>query len=577
MRRLFVCLLLVGYILNLSSINVWAVDPVDELQTQIDELGKLKKMSEDATANLESEVKNIAARVASAQRQVANIKVQLKDLEASIQEREETQAEKTKLLESVVAKNYKASRQSSPLLVLLKPNQAHSSLLNALGMRRAQERNHEQITTIASEIATLQSDKVTLEQTSTRLVALEAQLSEQEKFFEHEITEAKKYQQVLGSKIEELSARQKEIINARSGTSITAVGDVPAADDPKASIEWKASAPANHFAVFSFGAYTHRNGMSQYGAKARADAGQNVEEILAHYYPGTHLEKNYNEMDEINVQGYGRMSFEGQYLQSIYEMPGGWPLEALKAQAIAARTFAIRHTNNGNGSICTTEACQVYKNGKKGGAWEQAVNETRGWVLVDDSGNPVSTQYASTHGGYANTSGWDTTDGSGENNWSERAWETKAGSPWFYKAWWRSGYSSSGDSCGRESPWLSQEEMCDILNAYIVRSGGTNADIGRIQPITINSCHIGGSGGNPYSMEELKTFANQAGGAVTHIDGVSVSHGDNGQTAQVRFETNRGTMTLSGSEFKQIFNLRAPGYLRIPQSSFASFNIEFKQ
>ena len=119
--------------------------------------------------------------------------------------------------------------------------------------------------------------------------------------------------------------------------------------------------------------------------------------------------------------------------------------------------------------------------------------------------------------------------------------------------------------------------MSDILNAYIVRSGSTDADVSRIQPVTINSCHIGGSGGNPYSIEELKKFANQAGGAVTYIGGVSVSHGNNGQTAQVRFETNRGAITLSGSEFKQVFNLRAPGYLRIPQSSFASFNIEFKQ
>jgi hypothetical protein len=189
----------------------------------------------------------------------------------------------------------------------------------------------------------------------------------------------------------------------------------------------------------------------------------------------------------------------------------------------------------------------------------------------------VSTQYASTHGGYANTSGYDTTDGSGEGNWTDRAWEAKAGSPWFYKAWYRSGYSSSGDSCGREHPWLSQEEMADIVNSWIVRQNPNGADSGRIEPVTINSCKIGGSGGNPYSMEEMKNLAQNSGGAVTRIDNVTVSHGNNGQTAQVKFATNRGEINISGSEFKQIFNLRAPGYLRIPQSSFASFNIEFKR
>lgn len=37
--------------------------------------------------------------------------------------------------------------------------------------------------------------------------------------------------------------------------------------------------------------YGHRVGMSQYGAKAMADAGSSYEEILSHYYIGTSLEK----------------------------------------------------------------------------------------------------------------------------------------------------------------------------------------------------------------------------------------------------------------------------------------------
>jgi len=251
--------------------------------------------------------------------------------------------------------------------------------------------------------------------------------------------------------------------------------------------------------------------------------------------------------------------------------------QAQKAQAVAARTFAIKYTNNGQRSICTTEACQVYKNQKKGGDWEKAVNETKRWVLVDSTGQPISTQYASTHGGYATTSGWDTTDKSGGGNWSTRAWENKAKSPWFYKAWYRAGYFKTGANCGRAHPWLSQREFSDIINAWIVRKNPNGADTGRIQPVTINSCHIGGKGGNPYSIDELKNLANNSGGAVTQVKTVSVSHNNQAQTTNVRVETNRGVLNIPGSEFKTTFNLRAPGYLRIPQSGFAFFNIEYKK
>jgi hypothetical protein len=198
-------------------------------------------------------------------------------------------------------------------------------------------------------------------------------------------------------------------------------------------------------------------------------------------------------------------------------------------------------------------------------------------VLVDGDGKPVSTQYASTHGGYANTSGWDLDGSYDSGDWTTKAWEKKADSPWFYKAWYRSGYSASGASCGRSHPWLSEKEFADIINAWIVRNKPSGADVDRILPITINECGLGGISGDPYSMDELRDWADKAGGAVTSISSVSVSHSSKGQTTEVRLETNRGTIKISGSEFKETFNLRAPGYLRIPQSGFAFFNIEHKK
>lgn len=556
---------------------IHALDPVEELQQQIDELAKLKKLSEDATSPLEKELATLDSRIKAAQANIVRARTQADNLAKDIEKREADLAVQYQIFTQRVADSYKRARTASTFLIFFSNHEA-ANLTKDLAYRNSlNAQDNRLIQEMGQQIAQLEADKAKLEADQIKLAALSKQLDEQAEFFRGEIQKARAYQQDLSGQIASLTSRQQDIINARSGTFTTSVGEVPLADDFNASIGYKAQAPGNSFAVFSFGAYTHRNGMSQYGAKARADAGQSVEDILRAYYPNASLKKDYGVSDTIEVQGVGRISFEDQYLQGIFEMPGTWNLNALKAQAIAARTYAVRYTNNGQKSICTTEACQVFKNQRKGGAWEQAVNETKGWVLVDSGGNPVSTQYASTHGGYSNTAGWDTDGGGGGGDWASRAWEKKASSPWFYKAWYRSGYSASGANCGRNHPWLSQEEMADIINAWIVRKNPNGADASRIQPVTINECRVGGSGGNPYSMEELRNFANASGGAVTSISSVSVTHGNNGQTATVTFQTNRGSISISGSEFKSTFNLRAPGYISIPQSSFASFNIEHKQ
>lgn len=577
-------------LLCIISFNLWmllslpnffpiisALDPVQELQNQINELENLKKQSRDATKPLESELKTLNSRITSAQQGIKKAQADTAQVSKNIDQREEDLAVQYVILSKRIAAQYRRRQTNSPLLMFLSSQDATKFTQDLAYRSSVEAQDNRLIAALGAEIEQLETDKIRLQNDQERLAALQLQLNDQAVYFKVEIAKAQSYQNELAGKISALSAQQQSIINARSGTYITAIGEVPPADDYNASIAFMSQAPSNSFAVFSFGAYTHRNGMSQYGARARAEEGQSVEDILKAYYPNATLRKDYPVPTNITVQGHGSMPFEDQYLQGIFEMPSSWHANALKAQAIAARTFAIRHTNGGQNSICTTEACQVFKNQRKGGAWETAVNETKGWVLVDGGGNPVSTQYASTHGGYANTSGWDTTDKSKDGEWTTRAWERKANSPWFYKSWYRSGYSSSGPNCGRSNPWLSQEEMTDIMNAWLVRKDPKGADTGRIQPVTINSCNIGGGGGNPFSMSELRDLANTSGGAVTNISGVTVSHNDQGQTTNVRFQTNRGEINIPGSEFKTTFNLRAPGYISIPQSSFAFFNIEFKR
>ncbi|MBI4080562.1 MAG: hypothetical protein HY430_02215, partial [Candidatus Levybacteria bacterium] len=306
--------------------------------------------------------------------------------------------------------------------------------------------------------------------------------------------------------------------------------------------------------------------MSQYGARGRAQSGQDAKTILKAYYGKEPVSKDTG--GSIKVAGFGEMDFEGKYLMGIAEMPSSWHPEALKAQAIAARTYAYRYKAEGR-EICTTEACQVYNDGKAGSppdAWRQAVEATKGQVLED-----VVTYYASTHGGFADPIGWDTTDGQGGGNFIDKTYDKIGGSPWLYKAWYRKGYSNSGDSCGRENPWLSSSDMADMVNAAMVLYNGGNSDeTGRITPTT-TSCW----GGNPFSQDELRSVSDKYAGGISSVSSVTVIQG-NGTTNEVVFQTDKGEKRISGSNFKTAFNLRAPGYVSIPQNGFAFFNIEKK-
>ena len=97
----------------------------------------------------------------------------------------------------------------------------------------------------------------------------------------------------------------------------------------------------------------------------------------------------------------------------------------------------------------------------------------------------VVTYYSSTTGGYSTTSGWDTKCGN-QGCWTGDAYEKIAGSPWFYKGWYK---TRSGVSCGRSHPWLSSQEFADIVNAAIALRDSGGIDTGRITPII--NCLLG--------------------------------------------------------------------------------------
>ena len=82
------------------------------------------------------------------------------------------------------------------------------------------------------------------------------------------------------------------------------------------------------------------------------------------------------------------------------EMPSGWPQEALRAQAVAARTYAMATSKNGDGFDQYADTRSQVYNGISGetAATDAAVAATTGEVVTYD-GKPIVTYYFSTSGG----------------------------------------------------------------------------------------------------------------------------------------------------------------------------------
>ena len=96
------------------------------------------------------------------------------------------------------------------------------------------------------------------------------------------------------------------------------------------------------------------------------------------------------------------------YLMSVVgsEMPHGWPLAALQAQAVAARTYALQQRSRGGGwDLKATVSSQVYLGVEsETPSTREAVASTRSLVLVH-GGRLINAVFHSSSGGVTEASG----------------------------------------------------------------------------------------------------------------------------------------------------------------------------
>jgi len=572
----FICLLLIVYcflfivpLVHAQSCDSSCGSP-DECRDKIakcqeawSQMEKAKKPHADALKKMEADIVAFQARI-------KGIEKELLKKAAAIAEGEKELGDVLLLAGVRIRQFYIRSSTSVPMLTLLSSTNVGSALRSYAYQQAVTSEDKKVITQTAMLVKDLEDRKKKLEKENATLSSLKDDLDVKAVSVRKLVGEATAYQTKLSSLIASLTAKQQSFLAAKlSGLNLpTSLGAGPlfCTDDRKLDPGFR---PA--FAFFTFG-IPHRVGLNQYGALGRSQAGQNYRDILNAYFANFSIEKR--EGIRIKVQGFGEIGLE-DYLLGIYEMPGDWPVEALKAQVVAARSYALSYTNNGANEICTTQACQVYKGGNKGGNWESAVRGTTGEIMVS-GGETVKGWYSSTDGGYTYTSGdvWGS-----DKSWTKRTRDTNGDvgsfsdllskaydkdSPCFYAAQgFRNEYAKSA--------WLKSEEVADIINVILL----AKADSGTREYLyQTDKPNPGGkeTWGRDKVKSELQSRTITPYNSISDISTSGVDFGI-GRTTQVSVSGDAGSTSFDGAEFKDFFNLRAPANIQIVGPLF---NVEKK-
>ncbi len=532
---------------------------VEECSQKISVCQQIWNDVQKAKAPHEASLKKMESDIAAFQLRIVQIGHEVAVKEKEIGESEAKLGEQEALLAARVRSAYIRSFWAHPILLLFMNSSDFGLNLRTLAYQQAvSSEDRRIIVDIVSFVKDLEEKKQNMEQEKIGLAELKDKLAVQAAATKKLVDEASAYQSKLSSSIATLSAKQQQFLAEKlAGLGLpTSLGAGPLYCTDDRNID-PGFSPA--FAFYTFG-IPHRVGMNQYGAYGRAKANQNYQEILRAYFDGISFEGG-KENITISVAGHGSMPLD-EYLLGIYEMPESWPLEALKAQAVAARSYALAYTGNGSREICITQACQVWKPEKKAGAWKTAVEQTRGEVMTH-SGQVITAWYSSTDGGY--------TYRSSDVGWSDRPWTKRLrdtsgdvasfselldrgydkDSPCFYAAQgWRSQYGKSA--------WLKSSEVADIVNVILLARKDSSTKVHLYQTDKPNP-------EGQETWDENRVRQELGSGAFTSVSSISISEVDwgMGRTTQVTVSGDGGTVSIDGTEFRNFFNLRAPANIQI--------------
>ena len=532
-----------------------------DINSDIDNIKKQIAELEGAIAPLKKESTGLQAKIASAKKQISGIEYQVGELGKKLIDKE-TDLEVQKILMSQrVRKYYIDSKKFSPLVMFFSSQGTENILQQYTWFQSIISQDKNVISSYSSEIENLNKNKKDLEVQKVKLAALKKSMEDRFGFLSGEIKKAETYKAKLNQDLINLEAQRIAALNLPKSAG---TGGISCVDDRN-----KDPGFGTGFAFFTFG-IPHHVGLNQYGALGRAKAGQSAEDIVKAYYQNIEITGG-KEGENVKINGkneFGQtfnnesMNIE-EYLKHLYEMPTSWPEAALQAQAMAARSYALRVYSE-KGWLAPSQKDQVIKKELNNDRWIAAVNATRGKVITS-GGQPIKAWFASTAGGYTFTSGdvW-----GGETAWTKRMRDTNGEinsfddlfakaydreSPCFYSA---QGYRTEYN----KTAWLKPAEVADIVNVVLLYQKD-----GSIQN---HLCYKNNSSGctDTWDPEKVKSeLRNRGGTPFNSISSASVTdwNKQEGRTNTLSFSGDAGQISLSGSTFKSLFNIRAPANISI--------------
>lgn len=539
-------------------------------------------------ANLNQIKKNIAAlgnslngtqaQLDQANEQITQIRQQLDDANTALEKKRETLAYLISIRNDQIRSIYQYP-QRTPLELFLTNGDLTGFTENLSYQTQVVTDSRRLITLVNNEVSSMEQTRNQIQDSKNQLEALATQISAKLAALKNDYNSANSNKYYLSnrlvtiqSSLKGLTDKQNQLIAARLAQfaqNQTLGSGMPAS----VTLPIPSFSPA--YALAAYG-YPHRVGMSQFGAFGRSVAGQDYQTILHAYFSNVSI-GSYPEPDTINVAGYGNMSFEDNYLLGISEMPRSWPLSALEAQAVAARTYAIKWLqSNPGGAICTTQSCQVFNPGQvnQSDRWYQAVQATRG-IVITYNGSPINAWYSSTDGGYTLSSqavwggatpyalgirdvapggSWPTDSYDGPKYTASSSYPNYM----FHKAW------GTANSCsGAYNPWMTKDQVADLFNSILL-SDKDSSYTSQLNPP--DGC-FGPAG---ISFQAVKNALAAKGVAdVGDIGNIVTGFDNQGNTATLNVvSSNYGLIVFDGNKFRSMVLLRSPGSISLPTTLF---------
>ena len=436
LKTVFYCLFSVSFILTpLIQPSFVESKSISEIEEEIE-------AKEDELENLEESLQNAKEHAAYYENMAENASSEIERVENSIKqlgiEIESNQIEQEELSAKLDLKKLQLEKLNSEVGSKLKDlyisdrrGVVESFLLNEklnTAMKDVQYKeallnvDFKEITDLSQNISTLKDDLNLYEKGITALKGENEKLAEEKQELEDKInlySSQASYNTNIQSGIRsQMKGVQQQIegLNSEHKEMLEQMGQLFGEADSGGTLSLK----KGQYYFYGIGHYNqgHGLGFSQYGAKGAAQAGWDADKIAKYYYSGSTIGTSGG---NISVSGYGTMNIE-DYVSGLGEIPdyacgteeqyennpnkyrvynsnlwegGCWPEEAIKAQIIVARSYALAY----GGTICTTAACQVYKGGE---AKSWSADETKGKV-VKVGGSVIKAYYSSD-----NNNGWGT-------------------------------------------------------------------------------------------------------------------------------------------------------------------------